>query len=260
MKRVALLLSTLVLPGARAQSHAPLPVGQLQARDAHALLWLADGRLLFGHHDGVQVSTDRGSTWKKLLDKPNFDAMNIQVSGQTIILAGHDVYATSTDARRWVHRTLRGLRGTDLHGYAVEPGTAGRHYAWEAASGLHGSADGGLTWKPLVAQNLPEDVMKFAAGSNGLLYALSAKTGLWHSTNGGKSFSMLITPDRQPSTVTVGTDGSLWISGNRGVWRQRNKAWTRIAGGVALLIAVNPKRPNEAVWVDQYGIVHRIGR
>lgn len=256
MKRVSILLAALAWSVASAHGNEGKPVGQIQARDAHALLWLPDGRLLFGHHDGVQVSGDRGVTWKKLLDKPNFDAMNLQLAGRSVVLAGHDVYATSPDGKRWVNRTPKGLGGTDLHGYAVDPGNAGRHYAWEAATGLYGSTDGGLTWKLLTAQNLPPDVMKLAAGPKGTLSALSARTGLWRSTNGGKSFAALQTPEAQPDTLGVAADGALWVGGKSGVWRQQKNAWARIADEAALLIAVNPKRPTEAVWVDPQGAVH----
>ena len=158
MKRILILLATLTLSAASAHGNEGKPVGQLRARDAHALLWLPDGRLLFGHHDGVQVSPDQGSTWKKLFDKPDFDAMNLQLAGRSIILAGHGVYATSPDGKRWMNRTPKGLGGKDLHGYAVDPGNAARHYAWEAGTGLYGSTDSGATWRPLTAQKLPPDV------------------------------------------------------------------------------------------------------
>ena len=78
MKRILILLATLTLSAASAHGNEGKPVGQLRARDAHALLWLPDGRLLFGHHDGVQVSPDQGSTWKKLFDKPDFDAIDAE--------------------------------------------------------------------------------------------------------------------------------------------------------------------------------------
>lgn len=256
MRRTFTLLAALAFTVAGAHGNDGNAVGQIRARDAHALLWLPDGRLLFGHHDGVQVSSDRGATWKPLLDKPNFDAMNLQLAGSQIVLAGHDVYATSPDGKRWTSRTVKGLKGTDLHGYAVEPGKARRHYAWEAATGLQGSADGGRTWKRLAAQHLPQGVVSIAAGVEGNLYALTARRGLWHSRDGGKSFTALRTPE-QPLAVTVAADGSLWIGGKTGVWRRRSAAWARIADEMAILLAVNPRRPNQAVWVDGQGAVHR---
>lgn len=41
------------------------------------------------------------------------------------------------------------------------------------------------------------------------------------------------------------------------MWRQQKGAWSRVADGAASVIAVNPKRPGEAVWVDEQGAVHR---
>lgn len=256
MKRTLTLLAALAVTMAGAHGSDGNAVGQLRARDAHALLWLPDGRLLFGHHDGVQVSSDRGVTWKPLLDKPNFDAMNLQLAGNQIVLAGHDVYATSPDGKRWTARTAKGLGGTDLHGYAVDPSNARRHYAWEAATGLHGSADGGRTWKRLSARHLPPGVTGIAAGAKGNLYALTASRGLWQSRNGGQTFTALRTPE-QPLAVTVAADGALWVGGKTGVWLQQSAAWARVADDLAILLAVNPRRPDQAVWVDGQGAVHR---
>lgn len=53
------------------------------------------------------------------------------------------------------------------------------------------------------------------------------------------------------------TPGTLWVWGKSGVWRQQNGTWSRVADGAPIVIGVNPKRPGEAVWVDEQGAIHR---
>ncbi|WP_345462008.1 hypothetical protein [Deinococcus carri] len=74
---------------------------------------------MFGRHDGVRVSSDQRATWQERLDKANFGAMNIQQAEKTMVIAGHNVYATSPSGKRRTNRNPRGLGGTDLPGYAV---------------------------------------------------------------------------------------------------------------------------------------------
>lgn len=260
MKRLLALGVMLTIAGATAYGNEDRGqvylTGKIKTRDAHALLWLPDGRLLLGHHDGVQVSSDRGTTWRALLDKPNFDAMNLQRAAKTFVLAGHDVYATSTDGKTWKDQTYKGIGGTDLHSYAVNPQNTKLHYAWEARSGLHASRDGGRTWKAVTPQNLPPDIIKLAA-SKDAVYAVSARTGLWRSTDGARTFTAVQTPEANVYTVEVAPDGSVWLGGKSGVWRQKDSAWSNVADDSAFLIAVNPKRPGEAVWVDTQGKILR---
>ena len=260
MKFFLALSVALVINGAAAHGNDDhdqvRTIGKIQTRDAHALLWLPDGRLLLGHHDGVHVSTNSGATWKALLDRPNFDAMNLQRAGNTIVLSGHDVYATSTDGKTWKGRTFKGLAGTDLHAYAVNPAKVNEHYAWEARSGLHASRDGGRSWKVVTPKNLPPDVVKLTAGRDAL-YAVSARTGLWRSTGGARTWEPVKTPLDEVYTAEIAGDGSVWLGGKGGVWRQQNGTWSNIADTSAFLIAVNPKKPAEAVWVDTQGNVVR---
>jgi len=237
-------------------SAEPKPLATLSTRDAHALLWLPDGRLLLGHHDGVQVSSNQGRTWKTLLKRPNFDAMNLQRDGNTLVLAGHDVYATSADGRTWKTASTRGLGGTDLHGYAVSPVQSGLHYAWEARTGLHASRDGGRTWVSLAPRDLPGDIIKLTA-AKGALYAVSARAGVWLSTDGARSFRPVPAPVDDVLTVEVGPDGSVWIGARSGVWRASSGTWAHVSTRGALALAVNPKSARDAVWVTIDGQVLR---
>ncbi|BCZ90020.1 hypothetical protein [Thermus thermophilus] len=85
MKRTLAFLSVALALGALAQ----VPVGQVATRDVHALLWLPDGRLLLGHHDGLQVSEDEGRIWQDLVRKTGFDAMALVLEGDRLLAAGH---------------------------------------------------------------------------------------------------------------------------------------------------------------------------
>lgn len=257
MKRSSWLLAALLTVNVAAHDDGARTVAQLRTRDAHALLWLPDGRLLLGHHDGVNVSTDRGATWKAALAKPNFDAMTLQRAGGTVVLAGHLVYAVSTDARRWTNKTPRGVRGFDFHAYAVDPKNTRRHFAWEASSGLYGSVDGGVTFKSLRPSGLPSDVIALAVDARGALYAASAAQGVKRAPRGSVRFQSVQTPEARPYTLTVAADGAVWIGGTSGVWRVAQGRWARINDEAAIAVAVNPKKPGEAVWIDLTGAVRR---
>src|SRR5438094_598024 len=54
-------------------------IGTLKASDYHSLTFGPGNSnvLFFGHHDGIMGSTDGGRTWRAVVDKRNFDAMNI---------------------------------------------------------------------------------------------------------------------------------------------------------------------------------------
>lgn len=68
----------------------------------------------------MQVSSDQRAARKKLLDKPNFGALNIQLAEKTIVIDGHDVYTTSQGGKRRTNRNPGGPGGMDLQGSAVD--------------------------------------------------------------------------------------------------------------------------------------------
>ena len=121
-----------------------MALGQVTTRDAHALALLPSGEILFGHHDGLQRFDGGTQNWLNLIRRSNWDAMNLTWDGERLIVAGHEVYAASSDLKTFRDLSPQGLSGLDIHGYAVSPTNPQRHYLWEARSGLYTSQDGGL--------------------------------------------------------------------------------------------------------------------
>lgn len=245
MKRWALL--SFLMPGlVLAQTH----MGQIATRDAHALLWLPDGRILLGHHDGIQVSGDGGKSWQDLVRKPNWDAMNLAWDGKRLIVAGHEVYFESNNLRDFRPLKPSGLSGLDLHGYAVHPQNSLLHYAYEAASGLYMSQDGGKRWS-----KAPQGSPVMAVGLDGTLYL--AVPGLGLLQRQGPRLEAIASPELEVYVLRVAPDGTLYAGGKQGLWQRTTSSWKRVAAGPVLALAVNPKNPTQLVWVDSNGRVWR---
>lgn len=239
-----ILLAVLALGLGLAQS----PIGQLSTRDVHALLWLSDGRILLGHHDGIQVSKDGGKTWQDLVRRSGWDAMNLASDGKRLVVAGHDVYAQSTDFKTFQDLKPQGLSGMDFHGYAIHPNNPSLHYAYEATGGMHLSRDGGKTWS-----KLPQGTPVMAVGTDGTLYMAASGLGLLQ--NKGKGLEPIPGPEPDLLVLRVAPDGSLYAGGKRGLWQRTSTGWKQLATKPVVMLAVNPKQPSHVVWVDGSGQV-----
>lgn len=229
---------------------AQTPMGQLSTRDAHALLWLPDGQILLGHHDGIQVSADGGKSWQNLIARPNWDAMNLAWDGKRLIVAGHDVYAESTNLKTFRNLQPQGLSGLDLHGYAVDPKHPRLHYAYEASGGLYRSQDGGQTWS-----KLPQGTPIMTVGLDGTLYLAAPGLGLLQER--GQSLQPIPGPEPDLFVLGVASDGSLYIGGKQGLWVRIPSGWKKLAPGPILTLAINPKNPTQLVWIDGTGRIWR---
>ena len=112
---IGLLIWQALKPGASGGA-----LGRLEG-DMHALMFTSDGRVLYGQHGGIQTSSDGGKTWSD--PGGQGDAMGLGASGETMYLAGHDVFQKSTDGgKTWTSPGFGNLPATDIHGFAVGPG------------------------------------------------------------------------------------------------------------------------------------------
>lgn len=247
------LLLFLGLSWAAAQSL----VGQVTTRDVHALLWLPDGRILFGHHDGIQVSEDEGRSWRDLVRRAGFDAMSLVRDGDRLMAAGHWVLAESRDGgRTWRNLRPKGLPAMDLHGYAVLPG--GVHFALEASFGYFRSQDGGKTFSPLSPKGLPTAGMAAMASWGQALYLAPMGQGLYRSQDGRLSFERFSAPEQEVYVLAAGA-GGLFLGGKGGLWQRTPVGWRRLWRGPVLALSVHPSREGRLVWIDGMGRVWRMG-
>ncbi len=230
---------------------AQTPIGQITTRDVHALLWLSDGRILLGHHDGILVLGEEGKGWQDLVRRRDWDAMNLAWDGQRLLVAGHYVYAESYNLRDFRPLKPRGLPGLDLHGYAIHPQNPLLHYAYEARGGLYMSQDGGRSWSKLPYPGSGA----MAVGPEGTLYLAVPGRGLVQRQ--GPRLETLPSPEPELYVLHVAPDGTLYTGGKLGLWQRTALGWKRVAVGPVLALAVHPKDPNQLVWVDGSGRVWR---
>lgn len=165
-----------------------MPLAPVATRDAHSLVLLPTGEILFGHHDGIQRFDGDKQGWLNVVQRSGWDAMNLAWDGRRLIVAGHEVYAVSDDLRTYRDRRPSGLGGMDIHGYAISPVDPQRHYLWEARSGLYVSQDGGLNWRAAGGVGLSRWVHVLAVARDGSVYAGGVGAGLYRSLDGGGHF------------------------------------------------------------------------
>jgi len=123
-------------------------IATLQTLDYHALaLSPTDANVVFfGHHNGIMRSDDGGRTWRPLVDRSGFDAMNLAVSRtnpKQVYLAGHEVFQMSMDAGATWRPLDSDLPGLDIHAFAMDPDDPNRLTAFVVGRGTFQSTDGG---------------------------------------------------------------------------------------------------------------------
>lgn len=233
--------------------------------DLHSLHVTDDGRIIYGQHGGIQVSSDRGKSWTP--PSGTGDAMAISAwveSPDTIHQAGHDLLLKSEDGgRTWQEPGFGNLPGTDIHGFAVAPAD-GALYANVAGQGLYVSWDEGTKWE--FVTRATADAMAVAAGpgEGPVLYALSMNQGPIRSDDGGNTWSRIRgLPGASMSGVYVHPrSGNLYLTGERGVYRSndRGASWQELGPPVPMaLVAADADDEQVLVAVAKSGQVYRSG-
>jgi photosystem II stability/assembly factor-like uncharacterized protein len=255
-------------------------IATLQTLDQHALLFSPTDPnvVFFGHHNGVLRSEDGGRTWKPLVDRRGFDAMQLATAGTSnprrLYLAGHDVFQASDDGGATWRPVEHNLPGTDIHQFALNPDNPDRLTAVVVGAGAFRSMDGGRTWAKLPAQP-PGDVTALAsAGADPeTLYVGTAGSGVLRSVDEGRSWgaasgraaadaafrtvlALAVDPANRRA-LYAGTDSGLAKSVDAGA------TWTALPypGDNALAVAVSPMNPNVVLAVAssprRQGLVYR---
>lgn len=126
----------------------PVEAPQRLTGDFHALRVLPDGRLLYGQHAGVSVSSDGGKSWGT--SDGAGDAMSLAAATRTpgtVVMAGHDVLRVSRDGgQTWQDAGFGNLPGTDIHGFAALADRPEVWYANLAGRGLY-RTENGQDWR-----------------------------------------------------------------------------------------------------------------
>jgi photosystem II stability/assembly factor-like uncharacterized protein len=203
--------------------------GLPNAPDYHSLL-INPGdprKLVLGTHVGLYVSSDGGRHWR--FDAlSGDDAMNLaRPSGQTVWVAGHNVFKKSSDAgKTWTDVRPSGLPGLDIHGFAADPRNPKTLYAAVAGQGLYRSRDGGQSFL-LVSAQVGGNVMALAILRDGRILAGDMQQGLLESRDGGASWKqrlraqlmgLAVNPSDPKRLLATGAGIALSTDGGRS-WR-----------------------------------------
>jgi len=237
-------------------------IATLQTLDQHALLFSPTDPnvVFFGHHNGLMRSEDGGRTWKALVDRRAFDAMQLAMGSRSnpgrVYIAGHDVFQASDDGGSSWRPVENNLPGTDIHQFAIDPDNSDRLTAVVVGFGTFRSADAGHTWMKLPTQP-PADVTALAsAGAEPeVLYVGTASSGVLRSVNGGGSWTaasgqagsdaafravlVLAVDASDRQTIYAGTESGLAKSTDGGAH------WAALSypGDNAVAVAVSPANP-----------------
>lgn len=219
---------------------APLPT-----RDAHAVVWLKDGRVLIGHHDGILQGKSPFTRWKPLLQQNNLDAMNLTVLPGKIRLTGHGIFGDVDAQGRFTPLKPTGLPTLpDVHGYTRVG--AHVHYALVVGLGVMQSQDAGKTWQKTT---LPPDTFRLLGTPKGLS-GVSDSQGLFE-VQGQRTVKV---PTPYPvMNVQQDSSGRYWIATPAGVFVQDAKRWKKTSSRVLLAFAVHPKDPSRILGVTPEG-------
>ncbi len=240
-------------------------LGQVSG-DLHALHFAPGDRILYGQHGGLQISTDGGGTWTP--PSGTGDAMAIASSPDTpevIYQAGHDLFLKSTDGgETWTEPGFGNLPGTDIHGFAVAPGT-GALYANIAGQGLYRSTAEDDTWEFVTAATAGAMAIAAGPGTPPVLYAVTMDQGVIRSDDGSQSGQAwqqtAMVPGMSMSGLYVHPEsGNIYATGEEGVYKSPDKgeSWTALGPEEPMaLVAAETGDETQLVAVAQQGQVYR---
>jgi len=261
---VALIAVATWWVSASVNSDGPITsIAVLDTPDFHSLLVdpANPDRILFGSHAGIQESRDGGFTWADGTLRDT-DAMQLTTNPdapETIYATSHDVFQVSQDGGQTWQPQAHDLLGTDIHGFAQDPGDSRRLYASVVGMGTFTSGDGGATWQSLPDQPAGSGVL--AAGP-GILYS-GAGPDVVASRDGGVTWDVLATlrsgqvislavSSGDPQTIYAGTPNGIARSTDGGeTWTERGPEGVPI-----LAVAVSPADSGQVFGISSEGAVY----
>jgi hypothetical protein len=242
-------------------------IHRFETADYHSLAVDPDGRILFGHHNGVQVSADEGESWTDLVDQPTWDAMSLALdpfNPERVYLAGHNVYRVSEDSgSSWIE-VETDLPSLDLHAFAASPNRKGRVYAYAMGQGLYVSDDAGQSWT--LVSDVPMGTAAVAELPNGTLLLAATDQGILRSEDSGATWTpsragidigaiFTLRADSAGERIYAGTDHGVYVSIDDGeTWKQ-----TALDDIWAIGIGVDPTDPLELYVINSNGYLYRSG-
>jgi photosystem II stability/assembly factor-like uncharacterized protein len=198
----------------RSSPTAPIEaIATVGTADVHALRFAGSmEHLLFGHHGGVLESLDGGRSWRPLGARA--DAMSLEVTGQSIVIAGHEVFEASNDGGLTWAPIRSDLPSLDIHAFArsrLDPDTM---WTYLAGDGIWQTSDGGLTFTRVY----DGDTVALAAAvvdGRDVLLGVDPFKGLVRSDDAGRTWRVLGTPPGTPvASFATTPDGRVIVIGS----------------------------------------------
>jgi len=250
--------------GSEPSAHA---LSQFHTQDIHSLAFDAGdaNTIFFGHHTGLKVSHDAGTTWQDV-SVGNVDAMQLAMpaaGGNRRYLAGHNVFMISTDGGKTWRNQPTNLPGLDLHTFAASPSDPLRLYTAPAdVSGLFTSTDGGAQWQQLPLPPGGSSGMGLAVAPDSPLHLYAGiGTRIAESRDGGKTWTMQPGPPAETIQLAVDPAGVVYAGTVQGLAKRApDGAWHTLplpADSAVFAISVSPAQPNRVAVVDQQGHFYR---
>ncbi|HWH24021.1 MAG TPA: hypothetical protein VNW68_03900 [Candidatus Limnocylindria bacterium] len=240
---LAAAIGALILSSASAPAE-PVAVSRVETADIHALAFLGGpDRVILGHHHGILESTDGGRTWSSW--GTGSDAMALGIAAdQSIVIAGHDVFARGTPDGRW-QDIENDLPHIDIHGFALDPREPDRMWAYLADGGLYESTDGGAHWQLVFDGHTLATHAVDRGGTTALLAVDPERAALVASDDGGRTWQPIASPPATPvyALAAARAGRTVLFSGGQGVFRSDDggQTFSRLVdfGQPALAIAVS---------------------
>lgn len=178
---------------------------------------------------GVYKSTNRGKSWKQVLNKR--------------------------------FRGNQGNRSTGECLAVIPEGDGDVVLAGTRFEGLFRSEDGGSKWSrvtsvPTDANGVGIRSVAFDPSNPAKVYLTAYNSGVYASTDKGASFSLIDgTASINPRSVEVGTDGVVWITSKKGVYKYVNNELVKNSPSGSVVdynsIAIDPTNPAHVVITQQ---------
>lgn len=255
------------------------------AHHIHALAYDVDGNLILGTHGGLFKSMDGGKIWQKVATKGSVNAddwMSIVTdprNRKTLYAGGHDlgVIKSEDNGATWM-RADEGIKGTDIHGLAINQQNHDLLFAYSVDNGVFKSKDGGVSWKRMddgpenpgvrslaymaVQTSMDKSMgwdnwgILLAGTADGIYQSFSCFCGWTKTTEvfNNTTVYTIATLHKDLRTMYAGTKDGMWKTTDEGrVWKQLGG----LQGLKITAIAINPDNSPEVAASTEDGAVYQ---
>jgi photosystem II stability/assembly factor-like uncharacterized protein len=218
-------------------------------------------RLFVGGHEGVAVSTNRGSSWTQVESLGGADAMGWAFDEGAILVGGHPGISRSTDGGRTFTQADQGLPSTDVHALGTGAGVV---YGASPQVGVFVSTDGGSSWAVRTTgagQSFMGSILVDRSNPDRVV-APDLQAGAVESQDGGRTWRALggpqgarwvsWDPESPDRIVSSGVAGAALTEDGGDTWQQL------IVPSATAIVELVPGRPGELYAAELAGGTARI--